>query len=328
MGKYFVTGATGFLGEHLVKRLIKAGNEVIVLARNPNAVQNLPKEITLYKGDIGSVEHLKKGMDGVEKVFHMAALAKPWDKDKTAFHKINIEGTENVLKAAQAIGAQKVVLTSTAGVLGYSVNGEQIDEQRAYDFPLATDYEKTKRESELLAKSFASENFQVSIVNPTRVYGPGVLSQSNSTTKMIVQFSKGKWRIVPGNGEGVGNYVFVEDVVEGHILAMEKGRNGERYILGGENASFNELFAELRLQTGQTQQLFNLPLGLMLGVSGTMQFMADSFGVKPLITPPFIRKYSQKAFLSTQKAEQELGYKPLNLKEGIAKTLAWAKQSL
>lgn len=326
MAKVFLTGSTGFLGIHLAKALLRENNEVVALCRSKSKGGELQAAgVLIAEGDIANRNSLEAGMKGCDQVYHMAALAKPWDKDKDAFRKVNIEGTRNVLEAALTLGVKKVVITSTAGVLGYSINGEIIDEQPRKGFDLSTDYERTKLEAEELARTYAEKGIEVVIVNPTRVYGPGVLSQSNSTTKMIRQFSRGKWRIVPGDGEGVGNYVYVDDVIQGHLLAMQKGKNGERYILGGENASFNQFFAVLRKTTGQQQKLFNMPLGIMLGVSGTMQFLADNFGIKPLITPPFIRKYSQKAFLTSEKAVRELGYQPVMLEEGVLKTLAWLK---
>lgn len=328
MANIFITGSTGFMGVHLALRLAKDGHTVKALCRDKSKAEALDHpNIQLVEGDIANPDALRRGMSGCEQVYHLAALAKPWDKDPLAFNKANIQGTINVLDAAKAKGIKKVVITSTAGVLGYSLNGEIVDETLRKDVELSTAYEQTKLRGEEIARRMAKEGLHVVIVNPTRVYGPGVLSQSNSTTKMIKQFSLGKWRVIPSNGEGVGNYVYIDDVIQGHILAMEKGRSGERYILGAENASFNQFFAKLREHTGQTQKLFNLPLGLMLAVSGLMQFMADKFGVKPLITPPFIRKYSQKAFLTHQKANTELGYEPLSLDEGIQKTLEWLKEN-
>lgn len=328
MASIFMTGSTGFMGVHLALRLANDGHTVKALCRNPEQASALKHpNIELIKGDISYPDSLRKGMKGCDELYHLAALAKPWDKDPLAFSKANVQGTINVLDAAKASKVKKVVITSTAGVLGYSINGETIDEKIRKGIELSTAYEQTKLQGEDVARRYAKEGMHVVIVNPTRVYGPGVLSQSNSTTKMIKQFSLGKWRIVPGNGEGVGNYVYIDDVIQGHILAMEKGRSGERYILGAENASFNEFFAKLRVHTGQTQHLFNLPLGLMLGVSGFMQFLANNFGIRPLITPPFIRKYAQKAYLTHEKAAQELGYAPVSLDEGIQKTLNWLQEN-
>ena len=328
MASVFITGSTGFMGVHLALRLANDGHTVKALCRDVNKASELRHpNIQLVKGDIANPDSLRKGMASCDQIYHLAALAKPWDKDPLAFSKANIQGTINVLDAAKICGVKKIVITSTAGVLGYSANGETIDETLRKQVELSTAYEQTKLQGEEIARRAAKEGFHVVIVNPTRVYGPGVLSQSNSTTKMIKQFSLGKWRIIPGDGEGVGNYVYVDDVIQGHILAMEKGRSGERYILGAENASFNQFFEKLRTHTNQQHRLFNLPLGLMLGVSGTMQFMADKFGIRPLITPPFIRKYAQKAYLTHQKAATELGYQPLSLDEGIKKTLAWLKNN-
>ncbi len=165
------------------------------------------------------------------------------------------------------------------------------------------------------------------IVNPTRVFGPGFLSESNGVTKMIKQYVEGKWRLIPGNGNRSGNYVFVEDVVTGHLLAMERGKSGERYVLGGENISYNQLFQYTRQASGVHKRLFKIPLWIMLAAAGIMKIFSTLTGKPPLIVPDLVRKFNHNWIVSSDKAMQELGYAPMRASEGIEKTVHWLKSN-
>ena len=166
---------------------------------------------------------------------------------------------------------------------------------------------------------------EVVIVNPTRVYGPGFLSESNGVTKMIKQYIEGKWRLIPGNGESLGNYVFVEDVVTGHLLAMEKGIPGERYLLGGENISYNQLFQNIREQSGVHKRLFKIPLPIMLMAAAFMMGVSFITGRPPLIVPNLTRKFNHNWIVASDKAIQNLGYDPMGTREGTQKTVNWIR---
>jgi farnesol dehydrogenase len=164
---------------------------------------------------------------------------------------------------------------------------------------------------------------EVVIASPTRVYGPGYLSESNGVTKMIKQYVEGNWRLIPGDGANSGNYVFVEDVVTGHILAMAKGQNRERYILGGENISYNQLFEYTRTSSGVRKRLYKIPLWMMLSAANLMLALSKVTGKPPLIVPDLVRKFSHNWIVSSQKAVAELGYQPISAREGIHKTVEW-----
>lgn len=325
MGTIFVTGASGFIGERLCEKLAAEGRQVRALVRNPRKAEGLRQaNIQLLEGDMTDPERLKPGMEGCRAVFHLAALAGVWHPDPDAFYKVNIQGTLNVLHAAHAAGAGRVVITSTAGVMGATRDGREVDENTHPAPELTTEYERSKLEAERQAKEFgAKTGLEVVIVNPSRVYGPGQWSVSNSVTRMIRLYAAGKWRFIPGDGRSIGNYVYIDDVVKGHLLALEKGRNGERYILGGENYSFNAFFELLAQITGRRHAMFRLPLPLMTAFANLQQLLADQFGRQPLITPPFVQKYVRHWPLSSRKAETELGYRITPLADGIRQTLNW-----
>jgi nucleoside-diphosphate-sugar epimerase len=327
MERVFITGATGFIGERLAQTLAEQGHTVHALFRDPAKAKGLEHPlIQPLKGDLSDRESLRRALEGCTQVYHLAALASVWHPNPDAFDLINVQGTQTLLEEARAQGVQRLVITSTAGVLGASEGRETVDESRQYPLDaLDTAYERSKARSEQMIREFAAGGLHAVVVNPSRVYGPGLLSTSNSVTKMILGYQKGTWRFIPGDGSSVGNYVFVDDVVQGHLLAMERGRAGERYILGGENASFNEFFEQLAELTGQRRRMLRIPLSAMMAVAKTQQWMADRFQRAPLITPPFVRKYSRNWYLSTRKAEEELGYEPTPLRQGLERTLGWGQ---
>jgi farnesol dehydrogenase len=158
------------------------------------------------------------------------------------------------------------------------------------------------------------------------VYGPGLLSDSNGVTKMVKMYLDGKFRLLPGDGNSIGNYVFIDDVVEGHVLAMQRGRAGERYILGGGNASFNDFFRVLAGLTGQQVRMFKVPLPVMHLVARFMEMRANLTGTPPVLTPPWVKRYSYNWELSSEKAQAELGYAPMSFERGLVDTMKWLRQ--
>ncbi len=321
--KIFITGATGFIGQHLAKRLINEGHIVHAIYRSIGKTKSLNHEnIKWFEGDILNCESLETGMKGCDQAFHLAAYAVAWEKNPGDFKKFNVQGTINVIETALKCGINNIVITSTAGVFGPSQNGE-IDETTVPSIPYFKGYEFTKAESEKTAIDYIKKGLRIIIVNPTRVYGPGVLNESNSVTKIIKKYIEGKWHILPGNGKSAGNYAFIDDVVNGHILAMQKGRSGERYILGGENISYRKLFDTINEITGEKHFLINVPLVFMIGISKFLIIMNKVFGIKPLITPAHVRKFNYNCETNIHKAETELGYVITNIEEGLKRTISW-----
>lgn len=324
----FVTGATGFIGNNLVKELLKKQHQVHALVRSKNKLSDeLKNRIEIFEGDLSDLEQIDKAMDGCDWVFHMAAYANVWSKDKSLSRRTNVDGTQNILNAAFKNGVKQMVFTSSAATLPPSKNKEEVDETFPVPETYLTDYEITKREAELLCMDFAKQGLHVVIVQPPRVFGPGLISKSNSVTLMIKKYINGTWRIIPGNGKQIGNYTYIDDVVSGHIKAMESGRSGERYILGGTNSSYNDFFSTLKTVSGKDYRMFHLPFRIMLTVSKFELTMAETFGKKPLITPPWIKRYLQNRLVSSQKAMDELNYTYTPLDEAIAKTINWIKSN-
>jgi len=323
----FITGATGFIGSKLALKLAAKDHTVHALYRSAEKanILNAPN-IKLFKGDILDAESLITAMQGCDQVYHTAAYANVWAKDRSLIYRLNIEGTMNVLQAAIVNNIQRIVCTSTAGVLGTSTGDNLLDENSPSPEKYFIDYESSKAILENILKVFSLKGPEIIIVNPSRVYGEGIFSESNGVTRMIESYIRGKWRIIPGSGKSTGNYVHVDDVVEAHILAMDKGSNGERYIIGGENASYNTFFNLLSEISGKKFTLIRLPEFFMMFASYLMMLKVYIFGGKPLITPSLVRKFICNFNLSSRKAIKELGYNPRSLREGLEETVNWLKQ--
>lgn len=326
--RIFVTGATGYVGEQLAKKLAQEGHIVHILARQKQKAQKMfPDDgaFQIYEGDILEADKIQMAMKNCQEVYHLAAYAKVWDKDPKSFFKMNVEGTKNILDNCILQKIDKVVITSTAGVLGPSVGGEIVNENSQSAVPYSTEYERTKAIAEEEAKKYLDKGLQIVTLNPTRIYGAGQRSESNAVTMLLEKYWQGKWRILPGDGKRIGNYVYIEDVVAGHLAAMQKGKNGERYILGGENVSYQELFDLFGEVTGRKLRLFKMPIGVMMGFARLQMIKTQLTGSAPLITPNFVKKYLYDWKVSSQKAQDELNLQITPLREGLYKTLEWLK---
>lgn len=323
MNKVFVSGATGFIGIQLVKRLIDSGNKVHALYRSDAKADLIRIEgVTLFKGDIMDKQCLSRAMKGCSQAYHVAAYAAVWSKDPALFFRFNVDGTLNVLEAARLTGIDRIVVTSTAGILGPSEK-EPVNENSPVPSSFFTLYEDSKYKMEQELNKFNNSTPEVVIVNPTRVYGPGFLSKSNGMSLMIKKYIAGSWRFIPGDGKRMGNYVYVEDVVSGHLLAMEKGKPGERYVLGGEDITYNQLFDFVRTSSGVSKRLFHIPVQLLFFAAGLFSILSKVTGKPPLIVPSWVRKLTHNWVVSSEKAIKELGYAPMNAKKGIDRTVQW-----
>jgi len=326
--KVFVSGATGFIGKHLSQKLAEQGNIVHALYRSGKKTVDMQHpNIIFFKGDITDIDSLYIAMKNCEYVFHLAAYAKVWSKQRNTFEIVNYQGTVNVLETAIQHRIKKVIVTSTAGVFGPSSNAIPVNEFSKRTVPYFSEYERTKDLADKMIMEKYSSKIDVTIVCPTRVFGPGELSASNSVTRLISLYISGKYRFLPGKGQSIGNYVYIDDVVTGMLLALEKGCAGERYILGGENVSFSDFFARLSNITGKSYTLFKIPVAIIMLLATTMKFFAILFQIPPLLTPGWARKYLYDWKLSSNKAGEELNYKPQLLEEGFIKTVMWIKSN-
>lgn len=324
----FITGATGFIGTKLVNELVRQGHTVHALTRAKSNREGLDHErIKFVVGDIMNRDSLLAGMEDCTHVFHLAAYAKNWAPDSKIFYDHNVTGMRNAFQAAKQTGVHRIVWTSTIVTFGPTPPGVIGDEtMQRITKHYYTEYEETKAIAEQEALKMAEEGFPVVIVNPTRVYGPGKLTEGNSVSLMIDQYDRGQVPILLNHGVNIGNYALVDDLVRGHILAMEKGRIGERYIIGGENASLRKFYELVDEVSGKKHFQINLPPKIGLAYGSIQKFIADKFGKYPQITTGWVETFLQDWAYSCVKAERELGYTFTPLKEGIRLTYEWILQ--
>ena len=326
MKKIFITGATGFIGSNLACKLANQGYTVHALMRASSNISSIKHEnIKLFQGDLLDANAIETAIKGCSQVYHLAAYAKNWAHDKMHFHKINVEGTENILRAAKNNSVQKIVCTSTSLVFGPS-NGKDVDESGMSNANPYTDYERSKITEEEIIHQFVNEGMNISTVYPTRVFGPGLLNESNSVTQMILKYLDGKWRLTLSDGNAVGNYVFVDDVAEAHINAMKYGKKGSKYIIGGDNISYNDFFKEIDKIIGKHRIMLNVPAAVALLHSKIEESLANRFTRYPTITPGWVKMFLDDWAFSSNKAIDEINYKITPLQNALKQTIEWIEQ--
>ncbi len=334
LSNVFVTGASGFIGAWLVHELAQRGHIVHALARRgkPQPPPGfLPGEgpsfdhpnIRWVSGDITDKNSLSRGMAGCPQVYHLAGYAKNWARDPQTYSDINVNGLRNVLDAACELGVQRVVWTSTMLTFGPTQFGVVADESTPRLTPLfTTHYEASKAAGETVAAEYNSKGLPVVIVNPGRVFGPGYLNEGNSISLVIDMYDRGKMPVLMG-GHKVGNWVFVQDVVGGHIQAMQRGRPGEKYLLGGENLSLKQFLQIVDRVTNRRhfQVTIRRPAAMMY--AWFQQQRAQWFGIYPQITPDWVRVFLTDWAYSSAKAQRELGYQITSMEAAVRRTYEW-----
>ena len=323
--KIFITGATGYLGNLLAMRLANDGNQVHALVRNPQKTKNLDHpNIHLFKGDVNDLDSIKNALDGCEQVFHLAAFARMWAKPADIFYKVNVDGTKNVLQAAMEKNISKLVYTSSTAVFGTSIN-QPLSEDDPRTIGFNNDYDLSKCMAEKLVQEYAANGLNALIVNPSRVYGPGNESFSNPFTRLLKAVLKGKPVLIPKCPDVIANYTYVEDVIEGHMLAMKFGKAGERYILGGENISYRQ-FVNVVREVMPVKNVIAIPK-FLLKVAGVLQLIRFFVTKKPpVFTPSTIDRYYANTAFSCRKAMEQLHYHVTPFNQGMTNTIHHLKQ--
>jgi nucleoside-diphosphate-sugar epimerase len=320
--KILVTGATGYVGHQLALTLAKQGNCVHIIVLPDQFSFNIPmhKNIIAFIGDITDRDSIRTAMDGCEQVYHTAAFVKLFAKDPAVFYKVNVEGTNNLLTEAFDLGVKKFVYTSTCAVIGATIlHPKSENDLRTTGFD--NDYELSKFMAENLVKEYANKGLFTAIVSLSKVYGPGKEKHPFSVNKVINKFIKGKLTFIPKPGNLVTNYCFIDDVVEGHILAMAKGISGEKYILGGENISYTDLFQTIRSLSGTKAKLIETPK-LLVQTWALLQWLQYKITRKePFVTAKAINHIFCNKTFNSSKAESQLGYRLTPLKDGLRQTI-------
>ncbi len=318
-----VTGGLGFVGRRLVDVLAERGERVRVLdiAEPP---EPLPLGIELVKGSILDRGLVERALDGADRLYHLAAIPDLWTRDKADFHRVNTVGTRTVLEAAAAAGVGRVVHTSTESILrgiGGAGGGAAIDETlRATIDDMPGRYCRSKFLAEREALAAAERGLPVVIVNPTLPVGPGD-TRLTPPSRMILGFANGDY---PAFLESRLNMIHVADVAVGHILAAERGRIGERYILGNENLALSQVLAIIEELTGLAMPRRRIPYGLALAVAAVGELAADHLTRRPPAAPlAGVRLAARATVFDCSKARRELGLPATPVRTALAEALRW-----
>ncbi len=318
----FLTGGSGFIGGVLLQRLIQRGDDIRVLIRPHTRFTVDHPRVHVLRGDLNDVAVMRKGMHGCDLVFHLAALVRLQARNRASFDQSNVEGTRHLMEAAAAEKVAKVIYTSSVLAIGPS-DGGIAGEKTARSGPYLTDYERTKALAEVEVMRAISEGVPAVIVAPSLVFGPGPSIKLSSFNRFLSEFLTRRWGIIPGHGDQIINPVYIDDVVDGHLLAAEHGKIGEKYILGGENVTVNDLTQKIKNLREGKPKLFHLPLSVMWGFSWIEYAWAAVQGRDPLFSPDTIEICRHDWGYSSGKAFRELGYRPIPLIEGLEKMRTW-----
>jgi dihydroflavonol-4-reductase len=320
--KCLVTGATGFIGSWVVRKLVERGECARILARRTSVLDRLAGlDIQITYGDLRDGSSLLEAVKGCDVLYHIAAVHDSWIPDPRNFYEVNVQGTHNILEAAFKQGVQKVVYTSTNNTIGLPQVGDTATEKTKFNWWNSADhYTRSKVLGERKALEMWEKGLPVIIVNPGAPLGPGDAGPT-PLGRLIVNFLKKK---IPGYIDGTLNVIDVEDVALGHIQAAEKGRVGERYILGNQNLTFKEFFELLQKNSGIKARSIRIPPTVALGLAYAFEFVISPLTHRPPVISLTTAKRAQKrVLLDSTKAVRELGLRQTSVNQSLKRGIDW-----
>jgi dihydroflavonol-4-reductase len=312
-----VTGATGFVGWHVARLLRERGEKVRVLVRDPKRVRE--SDVEIVTGDLTDPRSIEKAVAGCGVVYHVAADYRLWVKNSTELYRSNVDGTRNMLAAAKNARVDRLVYTSTVGCIGIPKDGIGDEEHPVTEQDMQGAYKRSKYMAEQVALEFAREKFPVVIVNPTAPVGDHDWKPT-PTGKIVVDFVRGK---MPAYVDTGLNVVDVRDVAAGHLLACERGRIGERYILGGENLTLCKIFEKLEGISGQKAPRVRIPYGVAYAAGVVSTAWAQISGVEPRAPLDGVKMARKKMWVRHDKAARELEYAPGPAPVALQRAVEW-----
>ncbi len=315
-----VTGATGFVGAAVARNLAENGFRLRLLVRKGSDRRNLRGiDAELVEGDLTMPESLAPATAGCRYLFHVAADYRLWVPDVPVMRRTNIDGTVALLRAAARAGVERSVYTSSVAALGLNADGSPADENTPVaPADMVGSYKRSKYDAEQAVRQLARTQ-DIVIVNPSAPVGPGDVKPT-PTGRMVLDAANGK---MPAFVDAGLNIVHVDDVAKGHVLAMEKGRSGEAYILGGDNLMLGEFFAMIAAQAKRRPPGIRLPVAPLMPLAWIMERVAAVTGKPPLMTTDMLKMARKKMFFSSAKAMRELDYAPRPAAEAVAAALRY-----
>ena len=315
-----VTGATGFVGAAVARNLAESGFTLRLLVRKGSDRRNLRGiDAEVVEGDLTVPESLGPATAGCRYLFHVAADYRLWVPDVPVMRRTNLDGTIALLRAAAAAGVERSVYTSSVAALGLTRDGSPADENTPVSpADLVGAYKRSKYDAEQAVRALARTQ-DIVIVNPSTPVGPGDVKPT-PTGRMVLDAANGK---MPAFVDAGLNIVHVDDVAKGHVLAMERGRSGEAYVLGGDNLMLGDFFAMIAAQAGRRPPGIRLPIAPLMPLAWSMERVAAVTGKAPLMTTDMLKMARKKMFFSSAKAMRELGYTPRPAADAIGAALRY-----
>jgi dihydroflavonol-4-reductase len=325
MGKVAVTGATGFIGSAVVRQLLQDKRDVIALVEPGANTKNLDDlNVERVAVDVNDIARFKKILTGCEAFYHLAAIYRTWLPNPEIIYRVNVEGTVSTLLAAQEAKVKRVVYTSSIAAVGLVEGGVANEETEFNLFDIANDYILSKWQSERIAMRFAESGMPVVVVNPGFPFGPRDIAPT-PTGKIVLALLNGE---IPGRGPGGICAIDVDDCAAGHLLAEEKGRVGQRYILANHNVTLNDLFDLIAKVAGVRAPVIPIPKDVASLISIGMEMWADHVShQEPPATYKALRYAQRFAFFSNEKAKRELGLPTRPLEESIRRAVTWFRET-
>lgn len=312
-----VTGASGFLGWHVARVLRERGYPVRALVRSGSKVGDL--DVETVTGDLRDPASLERAVSGCSLVFHVAADYRLWAKDPQELYRSNVDGTHHLLEAARAAGVERIVYTSTVGCIGIPHHGIGDEDTPVSLANMVGDYKRSKFLAEAVALEYARDGLPVVVVNPTAPIGDHDVKPT-PTGKIVVDFLNGAMPAFIDTGL---NVVDVRDTAEGHLLACERGRVGERYILGSENLTLAQILQKLAKITGRKAPTMRLPYAVAWCAGACSTGWAGITGTPPRVPLNGVRMAKKKMWVTHEKARRELGFNPGPADLALARAVEW-----
>ncbi len=318
--KAFVTGGTGFVGSNLIRLLLQQGYEIRALVRSGSSLDNLTGlDLEIIRGDLND-SNLARQMQGCQVLFHVAAQYSLWQADSKLLYRNNVLGTRQVLSAARQAKIDRTVYTSSVAAIGVGKNGIPVDESHQSSVDrLVGNYKKSKYYAELEAVKAIQQGQDIVMVNPSTPIGAFDIKPT-PTGEIILRFLR---RQMPFYVDTGLNVIDVKDVAWGHLLALEKGKTGNRYILGNQNLTFKQLLAKLAVITGLPAPKSEIPYWIPYGVAWLEEKILAPLGKKPTIALDGVKMSQQKMFYDGTKAVRELGLPQSSIDAALREAVAW-----
>ncbi len=329
--RILLTGGTGYLGGRIAARLRGEGHAVRILVRDPvRARRALDADFETVRGDLSEPASFPVAVRGMDAVVHTAAAVRNWLPKPEVFEQVNVAGSFALCEAALEAGVGRFVYTSSFFALGPSTDGRPLDERALAAPPpprFFNGYHSTKYRAARVLQGFVGRGLPLVTLFPSVIFGPGAETDGNHVTKIFRWLQTGRFPGLVGGGVQKWNVAFVEDVVTGHLLALEKGSPGDTFILGGEDKALRDIAGEAAAGLGVPAPTRSLPYGVGHAVAGVEEMRARLFGGAPMITHGEVDIYRHDWIYSSRRAEEQLGYRRTPFPEALRTTLDWIRET-